>query len=48
MRGGKAACCVSIATRYIHSPVEVADIADCLAAVDYVCALAEESELPVK
>ncbi len=48
MRGGKAACCVSIATRYIHSPIEVADIADCLAAVDYVCALAEESELPVK
>lgn len=47
MRGGKAACCVSIATRYIHSPIETADLGDCLAAVDYVRALAEEEELPL-
>lgn len=47
MRGGKAACCVSIATRYIHSPVETADLEDCLAAVDLVCAMAGEAELPV-
>ncbi|MCR5809533.1 MAG: M20/M25/M40 family metallo-hydrolase [Clostridiales bacterium] len=47
MRGGKAACCVSIATRYIHSPVELADIGDCLAAIDFVAAMAEEKELPI-
>lgn len=46
MRGGRAACCVSVATRYIHSPVETADIGDCLAAVDFVKALACEAELP--
>lgn len=48
MRGGKAACCVSIATRYIHSPVEVADIGDCLEAVEFVAALAEANDLPVE
>ena len=47
MRGGKAACCVSIATRYIHSPIETADLSDCLSAVDYVRAMAEEQELPL-
>ena len=48
MRGGKAACCVSIATRYIHSAIETADLTDCLAAVSYVKALAEEKELPTE
>ncbi len=47
MRGGKAACCVSIATRYIHSPIETADLGDCLSAIDYVRVLAEEKELPL-
>ena len=47
MRGGKAACCVSIATRYIHSPIETADLGDCLSAIDYVRAMAEEQELPL-
>ena len=46
MRGGRPACCVSVATRYIHSPVETADIGDCLGAVDFVRAMAEETELP--
>ncbi len=47
VRGGKAACCVSIVTRYIHSPIETADLGDCLAAADYVRAMAEEKDLPV-
>ncbi|MBR5751803.1 MAG: M20/M25/M40 family metallo-hydrolase [Clostridia bacterium] len=47
-RGGKAACCVSVATRYIHSPIETADLNDCLGAVDFVCAMAEEAELPLE
>lgn len=46
MRGGKAACCVSVATRYIHSPNELADISDCMGAVDFVRAMCEEEELP--
>lgn len=46
MRGGRAACCVSIPTRYIHSAVETADIGDCLEAVKFVRALASEAELP--
>ena len=46
-RGGKPACCVSVATRYIHSPIETADLNDCLGAVDFVCAMAEEKELPL-
>ena len=46
-RGGKPACCVSVATRYIHSPIETADLNDCLGAVDFVCAMAEENELPL-
>lgn len=46
MRGGKAACCVSVATRYIHSPTETADIGDCLEAVEFVKALASEAVLP--
>ena len=33
-RGGKPACCVSVATRYIHSPIETADLNDCLGAVE--------------
>ena len=45
-RGGRAACCVSIATRYIHSAIELADIEDCLEAVKFVRALAGEEELP--
>ncbi len=47
MRGGKAACCVSVATRYIHSPIETADLGDCLSAADFVRAMAEEKELPL-
>ncbi|MBR4428875.1 MAG: M20/M25/M40 family metallo-hydrolase [Clostridia bacterium] len=47
-RGGKPACCVSVATRYIHSPIETADLNDCLGAVDFVCAMAEEAELPLE
>lgn len=46
LRGGKAACCVSIPTRYIHSPVETADIGDCLNAVEFIKALASEAVLP--
>ena len=45
-RGGRAACCVSIATRYIHSAVETADLTDCEEAVKFVRAMAEETELP--
>ena len=45
-RGGRAACCVSIATRYIHSAIETADLADCEEAVRFVRAMAEETELP--
>ena len=48
MRGGKAACCVSIPTRYVHSPIETADLTDCLEAVDFVCAMAQEKELPAE
>ncbi|MCR4621520.1 MAG: M20/M25/M40 family metallo-hydrolase [Clostridiales bacterium] len=47
-KGGKAACCVSVATRYIHSPIETADLNDCLAAAEFVRAMAEEAELPVE
>ena len=46
MRGGRPACCVSIATRYIHSPTETADLTDCLAAAELVKAMAEKNELP--
>ena len=46
-RGGVAAGCISIVTRYIHSPVETADIGDCLEAAKYVRALLSESELPL-
>lgn len=45
-RGGRNACCISIATRYIHSPVELADVGDCLEAIKLVTALASEKELP--
>lgn len=47
VRGGKAACCISVATRYIHSPIESADLSDCLSAADFVRALAEEKQLPL-
>ena len=47
VRGGRAACCVSVATRYIHSPIETADLGDCLGAADFVRAMAEEEELPL-
>ena len=47
-RGGKAACCVSIPTRYVHSPIETADLSDCLAAVEFVRAMAEEEKLPLE
>lgn len=46
MLGGIPAACVSVPTRYIHSPVETADIEDCLGAAEFVKAMAEESELP--
>lgn len=46
-RGGVASGCVSIVTRYIHSPVEMADLDDCAEAVRLVRALAESEELPL-
>ena len=48
MLGGIPAACVSVPTRYIHSPVETADIRDCLGAAEFVIAMAEEKELPEK
>ncbi|MBR5714806.1 MAG: hypothetical protein IKX58_08535 [Clostridia bacterium] len=46
-RGGVASGCISIVTRYIHSPVEMADMNDCVEAVRFVRALAESEELPL-
>ncbi|MBQ3552126.1 MAG: M20/M25/M40 family metallo-hydrolase [Clostridia bacterium] len=45
-RGGIPACCISIPTRYIHTPVETADMRDCLGAIDFVRALLSEKEIP--
>ena len=45
-RGGIAAGCISLATRYIHSPVEVVDIPDCLEAARFIRALLKRVELP--
>lgn len=45
-KGGIPACCISIPTRYVHSPVEMADIDDCHNAVKFVNAMLAERELP--
>ncbi|MDO4568346.1 MAG: M20/M25/M40 family metallo-hydrolase [Clostridia bacterium] len=45
-KGGIPACCVSVPTRYVHSPVEMADMGDCLGAVKFVNAMLAERELP--
>lgn len=45
-RGGILSGCISIPTRYIHSPVETADIGDYEAAVQLVCAAVAKPELP--
>ena len=45
-RGGVLSGCISIPTRYIHSPVETADLADYAAAVQLVCAAVAKKELP--
>lgn len=45
-RSGIAAGCISVATRYIHSPVETVDVDDCLEAARFICALLKERELP--
>ena len=46
VRDGVLAGCISIPTRYIHSPVETADLADYEAAVQLVCAAVAKKELP--
>lgn len=45
-RGGILSGCISIGTRYIHSPVETADMRDVENAVKLVCACLKEKELP--
>ncbi len=45
-RGGVAAGCISVATRYIHSPVETVDVSDCMEAAKLICAILSEKELP--
>ena len=45
-RGGVLAGCVSVATRYIHSPVETADMDDVMNAVKLVNAMLASKELP--
>ncbi len=45
-RGGILSGCISIPTRYIHTPVETADMADYEAAVQLVCAAVAKKELP--
>ena len=45
-RSGVLSGCISIPTRYIHSPVETADLADYAAAVQLVCAAVAKKELP--
>ena len=47
-RGGVAAGCISIPTRYIHSPIETVDLSDCIEAARYICALLKENELPIE
>jgi len=46
-RGGVAAGCISVATRYAHSPVETVDVNDCLYAARFACAILEEAKLPI-
>ena len=46
-RGGVAAGCISVATRYAHSPVETVDVNDCLDAARFACAILEEAKLPI-
>jgi len=45
-RGGVLAGCVSVATRYIHSPVETADMDDVMNAVKLVNAMVAREDLP--
>lgn len=47
-RGGVLAGCISIPTRYIHSPVETVDMNDVESAVDLMCACLGEKELPTR
>ena len=47
-RGGIAAGCISVATRYIHSPVETVDVGDCLEAAKFIRAIVKENELPIE
>ena len=46
-RGGVPAGCISIGTRYIHSPVETCDMRDYENAVKLLCACLERKELPI-
>lgn len=46
-RGGISAGCVSIVTRYVHSPVETVDMEDVENAVKLVVAMSERAELPL-
>ncbi len=45
-RGGIAAGCISVATRYVHTPVETVDIGDCMEAARFINAIFAEDELP--
>jgi len=45
-RGGVLAGCISIGTRYIHSPVETCDRRDFDNAVKLLCACLAKKELP--
>lgn len=47
-RGGVLAGCISIGTRYIHSPVETCDMRDFDNAVRLLCACLAQKELPHK
>lgn len=47
-RGGISAGCVSIVTRYVHSPVETVDMEDVENAVKFVRAMCEKTELPTE